>query len=58
MQTEKQICSEVYDYIVKTCQTQNKLLDINVLYGDGTRWNKRKDIFELVYNEIKKLLTN
>lgn len=54
--TEKNLISDIYDYIVNVTIVQKKLLPVNLLYGDGTRWKHEKKIFETVYVEIEKLL--
>lgn len=53
---QKEIISNIYNYIVNVTIVQKKLLPVEILYGDGTRWNKEKKIFEMVYFEIKKLI--
>ena len=55
IETEK-IINECYDYITATLQKQKKLLPINVLYGDGSRFKNRFDIFLLTYEAIKKVI--
>jgi len=54
MEQEKLI-NDCYDYIVQTIETQNKLLPLNILYGDGSRWNNRLDIFSETYYAIDNL---
>jgi hypothetical protein len=46
----------IYDYIVKTIETQNKLLPFTILYGDGTRWNNQLKLFLTTYQHIKKIV--
>ena len=52
------LINKIYDYISKVTIKQNKLIDINVLYGDGSRFQNDFKTFEIVYNEIKKYLNN
>jgi hypothetical protein len=54
---EKQI-ELIYDYIVNVTIKQGKLLDVNLLYGDGSRFNNNRDLFNIVYNQIKLILPN
>ena len=49
---QKQLIKDCYDYIIKTIEVQNKLLPLKILYGDGSRWNNRLDIFSTTYYEI------
>lgn len=56
MKTEKEIIESAYDYIVKVTMVQGKLLPADLLYGDGTRWQHRRDIFKATYNQIKNIL--
>jgi hypothetical protein len=53
---EKNLTSEIYDYIALVTIRQNKLIDIKILYGDGSRWKGNFNLFEQVYKEIEKLL--
>jgi hypothetical protein len=48
----------IYDYIVNVTIKQGKLLDIDLLYGDGSRFNNNKDLFNIVYNQIALILPN
>jgi hypothetical protein len=54
---EKQI-ELIYDYIVNVTVKQGKLLDVDLLYGDGSRFNNNRDLFNIVYNQIKLILPN
>jgi hypothetical protein len=58
MKTEEEVISICYDYIVDVTIKQNKLLPMTVLYGDGSRWDDRKDIFTATYNQIESLLVS
>jgi hypothetical protein len=55
MQKEKINAGTIYDYIVKTMETQKKLLPFAVLYGDGSRWNNQLRLFLTTYQCIKKI---
>jgi hypothetical protein len=48
----------IYDYIVNVTVKQGKLLDVDLLYGDGSRFNNNRDLFNIVYNQIKLILPN
>lgn len=52
------LISKIYDYIADTAVTQGRLLDADTLYGDGSRFENKKPLFDLVYNQIKKHLEN
>jgi hypothetical protein len=56
MKYDENLVSIMYDYIIDTSITQKKLLPFLDLYGDGTRWNKQKALFEHVYNIIKETI--
>lgn len=45
--------SKIYDYIVNVTETQSRLLDEWILFGDGTRFNNDRKTFSVVYNYIK-----
>jgi hypothetical protein len=48
----------IYDYIVNVTVKQGKLLDVDLLYGDGSRFNNNRDLFNIVYNQIALILPN
>lgn len=50
------LIERIYDYIIEVTIKQDKLLPVNLLYGDGTRWNKDKHTFKTVYFAIKESL--
>jgi hypothetical protein len=50
------VYSEAYDYIVNTVITQKRLLGVNELYGDGTRWEMNYYTFCVTYYTIKAIL--
>ena len=52
METQKDYLSSGYDYIVDTVICQNRLLPKNVLYGDGSIFNKDRKMFETLYQTI------
>lgn len=54
MQHDTQL-GEIYDYIVQTMETQKKLLPFTILYGDGSRWNNKLNLFLTTYQHIKKI---
>lgn len=53
---KKELISKIYDYITKVTIFQGKLLPVEILYGDGTRWEKDFTTFQAVYNAIKEIL--
>ena len=50
-----ELAGEIYDYIVRVSIVQKKLLPMDILYGEGTRWKKDKELFKMVYDQIKNL---
>jgi hypothetical protein len=56
MKTQNEIISNCYDYIVNVTIKQKRLLPVDYLYGDGSRWDNRKDIFMATYEQVKSLL--
>ena len=58
MRTSEQNLSNIYDYILNVYQTQGRFLPIEIMYGDGTRFNKDKKSFEMVYNTLKNIIDN
>jgi hypothetical protein len=56
MKTQKEIISNCYDYIVNVTIKQKRLLPVDYLYGDGSRWDNRKDIFMITYKQVESLL--
>jgi len=56
MKTQNEIISNCYDYIVNVTIKQKRLLPVNELYGDGSRWDNRKDIFMATYEQVKSIL--
>ena len=56
MKTQNEIISNCYDYIVNVTIKQKKLLPVDYLYGDGSRWDNRKDIFMATYEQVKSIL--
>jgi hypothetical protein len=57
-ESKRDLASKIYDYIVNVTIVQGRLLPMNDLYGDGTRWKKDKELFKLVYDQIKQLIKN
>ena len=53
MKTQSEIILNCYDYIVNVTIKQKRLLPAIELYGDGSRWDNRKDIFMATYEQIK-----
>jgi hypothetical protein len=53
MKTQNEIILNCYDYIVNVTIKQKRLLPAIELYGDGSRWDNRKDIFMATYEQIK-----
>jgi hypothetical protein len=47
---------KIYNYIVKVSSVQGRLLPLNELYGDGSRFGFDKHTFTVVYDNIKKTL--
>lgn len=56
MQKEQINVGLIYDYIVKTMETQKKLLPFTTLYGDGSRWDNKLKLFLTTYQHIKKIV--
>ena len=56
MTNQKEIISNCYDYIVNVTIKQKKLLPVDYLYGDGSRWKYQKDIFMATYKQVESLL--
>ena len=56
MKTQNEIISNCYDYIVNVTIKQKRLLPVDYLYGDGSRWDNRKDIFMATYEQVKSIL--
>jgi hypothetical protein len=56
MKTQNEIISNCYDYIVNVTIKQKRLLPVDYLYGDGSRWDNRKDIFMTTYKQVEILL--
>lgn len=56
MTNQKEIISNCYDYIVNVTIKQKRLLPVDYLYGDGSRWKYQKDIFMATYKQIESLL--
>ena len=56
MKTQSEIISNCYDYIVNVTIKQKRLLPAIELYGDGSRWYNRKDIFMATYEQVKSIL--
>jgi hypothetical protein len=56
MTNQKEIISNCYDYIVNVTIKQKKLLPVDYLYGDGSRWAYRKDVFMATYKQVESLL--
>ncbi len=50
--------NKALDYIIDVTKVQGRMLPIELLYGDGTRWLplSRKG-FEVVYNSVKETLS-
>lgn len=55
-ETKTQQIEKMYDFIFVTTKTQNKLLPIQILYGDGSRWNNDFKAFYAVYHAIKQIV--
>ena len=53
---KKELIGKIYDYIVAVTTKQGKLLPIDILYGDGSRFNNDKKLFIIVYEKIKEIL--
>jgi hypothetical protein len=53
MKTQSEIILNCYDYIVNVTIKQKRLLPAIELYGDGSRWDNKKDIFMATYEQIK-----
>lgn len=49
----EKLISKIYDYIVDTTIAQNRLLDANTLYGDGSRFENNRILFDAVYNALQ-----
>ena len=47
---KENIINNFYDYVVNTTIKQNKIIDFNILYGDGSRWENCKNECFVVYN--------
>ncbi len=58
MKTQSELISSIYDYILNTLQVQGRLLDKNILYGDGSRFNNDRELFNATYNTIQQILTD
>ena len=56
MKTQAELISSIYDYILNTLQVQGRLLDKNILYGDGSRFNNDRELFNTTYNTIQQIL--
>lgn len=46
----------IYDYITAVTQKQGRLMQLNDLFGDGSRWFNDKYTFTVVYNQIAQYL--
>ncbi len=56
MKTQTELISSIYDYILNTLQVQGRLLDKTTLYGDGSRFNNDRELFNTTYNTIQQIL--
>ena len=54
--TEKNAIDNFYDFFVNTTINQNKVLDFDILYGDGSRWKNYKNECFAVYNCLKDII--
>lgn len=52
------LAQKCYDYISTVTVKQGRLLDINLLYGDGTRFEKNYEIFKHAYLRVERKLKN
>lgn len=50
------LIEKCYDYITAVTTKQGKLLDVKLLFGDGTRFENNFTVFESTYNQIKTFL--
>jgi hypothetical protein len=53
---KKELIGKIYDYIVAVTIKQGKLLPVEILYGDGSRFNNDSKLFILVYEKIKEIM--
>lgn len=56
MATQEQKASIIYDKITAITVTQRRLLPASLIYGDGTKFFKDRQLFDTVYNQIKNYL--
>lgn len=47
---------DFYDFFVNTTINQNKVLDFDILYGDGSRWKNQKNECFTVYSCLKNII--